>query len=145
MASSESAIIKNKDLLVFSSKQTMAQQYVDGGSNAKGVLPGEVWKNVTSSPIGLYIDINKILQFLPDKDMTAEDKLLMEETKKMFTYFEMHGGHMKNNANHLEGNLFFTNKDENSLLQIINLAMKVKKNADKNAASQSAKDTSIVL
>ncbi len=145
MASSESAIIKNKDLLVFSSKQTMAQQYVDGGSNAKGVLPGEVWKNVTSSPIGLYIDINKILQFLPDDEMNEDDKLLMEETKKMFTYFEMHGGHMKNNANHLEGNLFFTNKDENSLLQIINLAMKVKKNADKNAASKSAKDTSIVL
>ena len=37
---------------------------------------------------------------------------------------------MKGNANHLEGNLYFSNKEENAMIQLINLGIKMKKEQD---------------
>jgi len=104
-----------------------------------------VMKNVKNNPMAMYLDMKKIMQFIPEQDMTAEDKVLLTETKNMFTYIEMYGGKMKNNANHFEGNVFFSNKDENSLIQLLNLAMKLKKNEDAKQAKVPQTDTTIVL
>ena len=37
---------------------------------------------------------------------------------------------VKENANHLEGNLYFSNKEENAMIQLINLGIKMKKEQD---------------
>jgi hypothetical protein len=42
---------------------------------------------------------------------------------------------MKKGANHMEGQLNFTNKSENALIQIIHFAMKTKKLSDKKKAT----------
>jgi len=138
-------ILKNKDLLVFSSKKDMAEKFLNGKNDIETVIPKDVMKNVKNNPMAMYLDMKKIMQFIPEQDMTAEDKVLLTETKNMFTYIEMYGGKMKNNANHFEGNVFFSNKDENSLIQLLNLAMKLKKNEDAKQAKVPQTDTTIVL
>jgi hypothetical protein len=138
-------IMKNKDLLVFSSKKDMAEKFLNGKQNTGDAIPNDVMKNLKSNPMAMYLDMKKIMQFIPEQDMTAEDKALLTETKNMFTYIEMYGGKMKNNANHFEGNVFFNNKEENSLIQLLNLAMKLKKNEDAKQAKVPQADTTIAL
>lgn len=138
-------IMKNKDLLVFSSKKDMAEKFLNGKQNTGDAIPNDVMKNLKSNPMAMYLDMKKIMQFIPEQDMTAEDKVLLTETKNMFTYIEMYGGKMKNNANHFEGNVFFSNKEENSLIQLLNLAMKLKKNEDAKQAKVPQSDTTIAL
>lgn len=138
-------IMKNKDLLVFSSKKDMAEKFLNGKQNTGDAIPNDVMKNLKSNPMAMYLDMKKIMQFIPEQDMTAEDKELLTETKNMFTYIEMYGGKMKNNANHFEGNVFFSNKEENSLIQLLNLAMKLKKNEDAKQAKVPQADTTIAL
>jgi hypothetical protein len=142
---SSGTIMKNKDLLVFSSKKDMAEKFLNGKNNIENTIPKDVIKNIKSNPMTIYLDMKKIMQFIPEQDMTAEDKVLLTETKNMFTYIEMYGGKLKNNANHFEGNVFFSNKEENSLIQLLNQAMKLKKNEDAKQAKVPQIDTNIVL
>jgi hypothetical protein len=142
---SSGTIMKNKDLLVFSSKKGMAEKFLNGKNNIENTIPKDVIKNIKSNPMTIYLDMKKIMQFIPEQDMTAEDKVLLTETKNMFTYIEMYGGKLKNNANHFEGNVFFSNKEENSLIQLLNQAMKLKKNEDAKQAKVPQIDTNIVL
>jgi len=126
----EGAFVREKDLLVYSSDPKLAQTYCAGSNDIQKSLPEGAWKQLAGHPFCFYVNVKKIMQFVSDADMSTEDRELFNETVNMFTYMEMHGGRLKNKANHMEGNVFFTNRKENSLIQLLNLAMKVKKSVD---------------
>ncbi|MBL7765847.1 MAG: DUF4836 family protein [Chitinophagaceae bacterium] len=145
-ADNQAALIKNKEVLVFASQKTMAENYLSGKSHAGSTLPKEAWEQMRSNPFVFYLDIRKIIQLVPDPSTTPEEKQLMTEVKNLMTYAEMHGGKLKNQANHLEGNLYFTNQEENSLIQIIDLGMKMKKISEHKASQTTVQvDTAAVL
>ena len=128
--SGEAILMYDKNKLVYSNKKNTAQQFMDSKGNAKDGIPGDAWKNIVSNPVSIYADIKKMMAAVPMDSKEEAEKQLMAELKNMFTYAQIFGGKMKGNANHLEGNLFFSNKDENSMIQLINLAIKAKKAED---------------
>jgi hypothetical protein len=128
---SEDAILMyDKKQMVYSNQKSMAQQFMENKGNAKEGIPSEAWKNITSNPISAYADIQKILGAVDMGAKDAAEQQLMNDIKSMFTYAQIYGGKMKGNANHLEGNLYFSNKDENAMIQLINLGIKIKKAED---------------
>lgn len=124
-------LMYDKSRMVYSNKEDMAKQFIDKKGNAKEGIPADAWKNIVNNPIAVYADIKKMMQAVPLESKEPEEMKLMEELRNMFTYAQVYGGKMKNNANHMEGNLYFTNKEENSMIQLLNLAMKAKKVSDK--------------
>lgn len=137
MAGNDNAnmMIENK-LLVVSSKKEMTANYLKGNGNVKDGISADTWKHLTSYMMGFYVDIKKAMQAIPNKDLdkTPEEKQLFADVQNLLTYAEMYGGKMKNNASHMQGNLFFVNKDENALIQLLNVAVKAKKIKDKKDA-----------
>lgn len=137
MAGNDNAnmMIENK-LLVVSSKKEMTANYLKGNGNVKDGISADTWKHLTSNMMGFYVDIKKAMQAIPNKDLdkTPEEKQLFADVQNLLTYAEMYGGKMKNNASHMQGNLFFVNKDENALIQLLNVAVKAKKIKDKKDA-----------
>lgn len=123
-------LMYDKKQMVYSNQKNMAQQFMDNKGLAKEGIPSDVWKNITSNPISAYADIQKMLGTIDMASKDESEQQLMNELKKMFTYAEVYGGKMKGNANHLEGNLYFSNKDENAMIQLINLGIKIKKAED---------------
>lgn len=139
----DAVLMKTKERLVISSKQPLVTAYMNGKNDIEKSLPAGAWKDITGNPFSFFLDVKKIMRFISAENSTPEEKALMEETRNMFTYMEMHGGKLKNKANHMEGHLYFTNKEENSLVQLLNLAMKVKKQAD--SKSVPATDTTLAI
>jgi hypothetical protein len=123
-------MVYDKKQMVYSNKLAIAQQFMEGKGNAKEGIPADAWKNIVGNPISMYADIKKLMEAIPMDASTEEEKKLLNDVKGMFTFAQIFGGKMKGNANHLEGNLFFSNKDENSMIQLINLGIKIKKTED---------------
>lgn len=126
----EGALMYDKSKFVYSNKVNNAQQFMSGKGNAKEGIPADAWKNIVGNPIAMYADVKKLMEVLPIEPTTEDEKKLLAEVKQMFTFAQIYGGKMKGNANHLEGNLFFSDKNENSMIQLINLGIKIKKAED---------------
>ncbi|MBK8143927.1 MAG: DUF4836 family protein [Bacteroidetes bacterium] len=126
----EGALMYDKSKFVYSNKVNNAQQFMSGKGNAKEGIPADAWKNIVGNPISMYADVKKLMEVLPIEPTTEDEKKLLAEVKQMFTFAQIYGGKMKGNANHLEGNLFFSDKNENSMIQLINLGIKIKKAED---------------
>ena len=128
--SDEGALMFDKDKLVFSNQKTTAQAFMGNKGNAKEGLPADVWKNIVNNPITMYANIKKMMSVIPMEATSEIEKQLLADLQSMFTYAQIYGGKMKGNANHLEGNLYFSNKEENAMIQLINLGIKMKKEQD---------------
>jgi uncharacterized protein YacL (UPF0231 family) len=128
--SDEGALMFDKDKLVFSNQKTTAQAFMENKGNAKEGLPADVWKNIVNNPITMYANIKKMMSVIPMEATSEIEKQLLADLQSMFTYAQIYGGKMKGNANHLEGNLYFSNKEENAMIQLINLGIKMKKEQD---------------
>jgi len=140
MNSTASLLYTNKQL-IYSSDAGMAAAYIEGKGDSKKSLPPDVWKHIASNPLVFYADLNKIMQSIPVKTDSKEDEAFINEVKKFFTYIELHGGTMKNNAVHLEGALVLSNKEENALLQFLDLGMKAKRMNDRKTPVVPSEDT----
>jgi hypothetical protein len=132
----EGALMYDKSKFVYSNKVNNAQQFMSGKGNAKEGIPADAWKNIVGNPISMYADVKKLMEVLPIDPTTEDEKKLLAEVKQMFTFAQIYGGKMKGNANHLEGNLFFSDKNENSMIQLINLGIKIKKSEDAKRKSE---------
>ncbi len=131
----EGGMMFDKQKLVYSNKIENTKKFINEQHNTE-ILPSSVYSQVKSNPITIYLDLKKITQVIPESTMSDEDKDVLKEFQKLFTYVIVYGGKMKGNANHFEGNLFFENKDENAMIQLLNLAMKAKKIIDKKEQAQ---------
>ncbi|HMN32334.1 MAG TPA: DUF4836 family protein [Chitinophagaceae bacterium] len=131
----EGGMMFDQQKLVYSNKIENTKKFFNEQHNTE-LLPSNVYSKVKSNPITFYVDLQKISQMISGKSMSDEDKDLLKEFQKLFTYAIVYGGKMKGNANHFEGNLFFENKNENAMIQLLNLAMKAKKIVDKKEQTQ---------
>lgn len=128
-------LIHDNNKLIASNKKELARSYFAGKENSKNAFPESVWSHITSNPISFYADVNEFMKLADDGNKSETDAEIFNYLKSMFTYAEIYGGKLKNNANHLEGALYFQNKDENAMIQLINLGMKIKKLEDKKNAT----------
>ncbi len=108
-----------------SNKYPQAKAVIEGGDK-NDKLPANVLAQVTGHPIGLYFDIQQSIQKFNVGNPTSEaDSILYAESRKLLTDFALNGGEFKDGAmqTHMEVN--FTNKDESSIIVLLNYGMKI--------------------
>ncbi len=111
--------------VVISNKYPQAKAAIEGGDKANK-LPANILSEVTGHPLGLYFDIQQSIQKFNVGNATNEsDSILYAESRKLLTNFSLNGGEFKDDAmqTHLEVN--FTNKDESSIIVLLNYGMKI--------------------
>lgn len=133
--SSDVTLVNDKKYLAVSTRSDYTKQFLSGKKGPATNIPKEVMAELNANPFTFYVNMQQVLNSFPIETSDPEEKALMDEGLRMFTYAEMHGGKMKKGANHMEGQLNFTNKSENALIQIIHFAMKTKKLSDKKKAT----------
>lgn len=86
----------------------------------------DIPKDVKNNPYGLYIDIKNSVQSLPlDLLYGKEDTAVFHDGKKLLESVIAYGGKVEGDHSSFHAELNFQNKDENSLMQLINFSQKV--------------------
>lgn len=137
----EMTLLKSKDKVIFSSSNDLAKQYMNGGNNLKNHLPEGAWQEITGHPFSFFLDVKKMIRLVPIYEMKPKEKEIQQQAAELFTYIEIHGGKLKKKANHMEGHVYFSNKKENALIQLLNLAVKIKQVADEENSTLPSKDS----
>jgi len=140
----KSGFLYNKKYMVYSSDAMMANRFIEGKSNSNKSYPSSVWKHFSSSPMIFFMDIKKVLQVVKTEPQNQEETEFINQARNFFTYMEMYGGKIKNNAVHVEGGLFLTNEKENALIQLLDLGMKAKKLNDNKQIETNQVDSLLV-
>ena len=115
----------NDHFLAISNEVDHAQDFLSGKFTGQAA-PSIVKQNVYGHPLGMYINFQNILngvQLAPD--ITADDAAALTESKKMFDNFIFNGGDYEKNVFSYHAELNFVNKEENSIFQILNFALKL--------------------
>ena len=124
------SMTKKNDYVAVTNDNGAATAFASGATAAKFDIP----KEVKSNPYGLYIDIKNSIQSLPlDLLYGKEDTAVFHDGKKLLESVISYGGKVEGDHSSFHFELNFQNKDENSLLQLINFSQKVME-ANKRAA-----------
>jgi len=106
---------QNDKLFAVSNHHQFLNDYLAAKTNGKS----DFIDKLSSHPIGLYIDIHKILSLISaQKISNADDELIMNESLKLWNNIYMTGGEFKKNG--IEGNteINFMDQNTNSLKQL---------------------------
>ncbi|MEO7120481.1 MAG: DUF4836 family protein [Ginsengibacter sp.] len=106
---------QNDKIFAVSNHQHFLNDYLAGNANNKF----DFTDKLTGSPIGLYLDIHKILSAIaPEKSGDEDNKEMMDESLKLWDNVYMTGGNFKNGG--ITGNveINFLDKNTNSLKQL---------------------------
>ena len=137
-------MILSDDYLVYSTNASYANAFASGSAKKESGLPSEIKKQFSSNPMSLYMNINQVINAVDMDGDTPEEKEFIQQLKTMFTYAEMHGGQMKKSATHMEGKIDMSNKNENALIQLLNLGMLAKKATDSKSTTEIPADSNLV-
>lgn len=90
-------------------------------------MPMIVKDNIYGRPFGMFVDFQEIAKGLKAyTHNNTEDSVTFAEAAKTFENYVLNGGKYENDAFRYKMSLNFVNKDENSLLQILNMALHIK-------------------
>ncbi|HEY9257212.1 hypothetical protein [Chitinophaga sp.] len=117
------------------SDSVLLQQYLAGKGSIK--LPEGIEGKVKGSMLGGYVDLEKVTAIIPESQMDAEEKTVSKKVKELFKDFTVVSKNEGSDVQHAEAVLTFKNKDQNSLVQLVNFGidaqkvMKAKKEKEK--------------
>lgn len=116
----------DKDLAVVARDATQARAYLDK-KLADGKLPEVARKAVDGHPMGFYMDVQTMLGNLGAAAFDKpKDAAMVAEIKKTFANLAMHSTGFKGDAFQYEMEMNMTNANENSLVQLIDFASRLK-------------------
>jgi hypothetical protein len=116
----------DKDLAVVARNATQARAYLDK-KLAGGKLPDVAHEAVTGHPMGFYVDVQTLLGNLGAAAFDKpKDAAMVAEIKKTFANFTTHSTGFAGDAFHYKMAMNMTNKDENSLVQLLDFASRMK-------------------
>lgn len=117
-------LLVNNEYVVVGNRPAGIQAF-SGGKPATG-LPQAPKSVVSGHPFGMYVDLQQMLAAVPAKaNGNYTDAALLSGSKNMFRTLEVTGGEFKQQASHFQMKLALMNKDENALLQLLNLMQQV--------------------
>lgn len=92
-------------------------------------------ETIYGHPLGFYIDFQQMVSSIDPAmvNSSLSDSTLVTESRKLLQNMLVSGGDFKNNNFEYHMQLNFLNKEENSLIQLMNFAMKI--SAEKNAGN----------
>lgn len=112
----------NDEYLVISNEAETASSFMTGTAKADWKLPSDI----TSNPYGFYVDIKNTVKSLPlDLLYGKEDTAVFQDGRKLLESISAYGGKVQGDHSSFHFEAAFQNKDENSLLQMINFAQKI--------------------
>ncbi|MCW3462341.1 DUF4836 family protein [Chitinophaga nivalis] len=124
------------------SDSVLLQQYLAGKGSIK--LPEGIESKVKGSMIGGYVDLEKITKTIPEDKLADDEKPLMQSVKNLFKDISLVGHPLEGNVQHTEAVLTFKNKDENSLVQLINFGTAAAKVIQDKKAKEKAYEDSLL-
>jgi hypothetical protein len=106
----------NDKTFAISNSGTFANQYLAGNNNKY-----DFTDKISGHPIGLFIDIHKILSELSTrKTNNTDEKAMMDQSLKTWNNITMTGGDFKNNAFTANTEITLVDQNTNSLKQLNN-------------------------
>lgn len=131
-------VLSNNDYAVFSNKYTNAVSILH--DNYKDQPMGSaVASNANGHPFSMFIDIQETIKKIDmSAMMTAQDAGIFNESKNLLTNISFNGGDYKDGAMQAHMEINFTNKDESSILTLLDFGMRISDAMEKNREAQRA-------
>jgi hypothetical protein len=118
-------LVVDKDLAVIARDAAQARAYLN--NKADGKLPEAARDAVTGHPMGLYMDVQTALGNIGASAFdTPKESAIAAEVKRVFGAFAMHSNGFKGDAFRYEMALNLMNAGENSLVQLIDFATRIR-------------------
>lgn len=134
-AASMPAMSITEKFVTLGSDSVLLQEYIAGKGQIK--LPEGIESKIKGSMVGGYVDLEKVTSVIPEDKVDGDEKVVVKKAKDLLkdvTFVSKADG---SDVQHGEAVLTFKNKDQNSLVQLINLGtetvkvMQAKKAKDK--------------
>lgn len=123
------------------SDSALLQEYLGGKGHIK--LPDGIESKVKGSMIGGYVDLEKVTSVIPEDKVDEDEKGVVKKAKDLLkdvTFVSKADG---GDVQHGEAVLTFKNKDQNSLVQLINLGTETVKVMQAKKAKEKAYEDSV--
>ncbi|MFA6056929.1 MAG: DUF4836 family protein [Taibaiella sp.] len=115
-------LASNGEYAAISNDPTVASAFLVSPGNANFNVPAEVKNN----PYGFFADIKNSIKSVPlDLLYGKEDTAVFHDARNLLESISAHGGKVKDSQSDFHFEVNFQNKEENSLMQIINFSQKV--------------------
>jgi hypothetical protein len=125
MAATAPAMSITEKFVTLGSDSVLLQQYLAGNGHIK--LPDGIESKIKGSMLGGYVDLEKVTSVIPENKMSDEEKPVMKKVKDLFKDFTVVSKAGSGDVQHAEAVLNFKDKDQNSLVQLINLGTEAAK------------------
>jgi hypothetical protein len=123
------------------SDSVLLQQYLAGKGSIK--LPEGVESKVKGSMLGGYVDLEKVTAIIPEAQMDTTEKGISKKVKELFKDFTVVSKNEGGDVQHAEAVLTFKNKDQNSLVQLVNFGLEAEKAMKAKKANEKAYEDSL--
>ena len=118
-------IMMNDQYAVASNKLENVNAYLQG-SLKSGKMPADLTGSAIDHPWVFYLDIQQMFRNIdPAISHSAKDSAMITESKKLLSNLSLTGGTFKDNAFDYHLDINFTNADENSIIAIMDYAMRM--------------------
>lgn len=120
--SSFATLASNGEYAAISNDAAVANAFLVSPGNANFNVPADVKNN----PYGFFADIKNSIKSVPlDLLYGKEDTAVFHDARNLLESISAHGGKVKGSQSDFHFEINFQNKEENSLMQIINFSQKV--------------------
>lgn len=118
-------LLTNDQYAVISNKKDYASGFLDGRFKGKK-MPEAAASQVYGHPLAIFFDIQQVFSKIdPASGGSAQDSLMIVESRKLLTNVAINGGQFKNNAYEFHLDVNFSNTEENSIIQLIDYSMRL--------------------
>ena len=131
----------NEKFVTLGSDSALLQEYLGGKGHIK--LPDGIEGKIKGSMLGGYVDLEKVTAVIPEDKMDEDEKPVAKKAKELLkdvTFVSKADG---GDVQHGEAVLTFKNKDQNSLVQLINLGTEAAKVMQAKKAKEKAYEDSL--
>jgi len=116
---------RNKQYAVITNKNAYASGMLNG-SFKNDKMPEDISGKATQNPFAMYIDIKQLFKDVdPAISSSQKDSAIIAESKKLLDNISITGGKYIDQAYKFSMEINFMNKDENSILEIIDFGMRM--------------------
>lgn len=141
VAATAPAMSITEKFVTLGSDSLLLQQYLAGKGHIK--LPDGIESKIKGSMLGGYVDLEKVTRVIPEDKISEEEKPVMKKVKDLFKDLTVVSKADGGDVQHAEAVLTFKDKDQNSLVQLINLGTEAAKVMKAKQAREKAYEDSI--
>ncbi len=124
-------VFHNDQFMAISNKKETAADALRDNAQP---IPETIAAAASAHPFAMYADLQRCFQNInPGAAISPADSTIYADTKRLLTNVQLTGGNYSNGATAFQMEVNFTNKDENSLLTLLDYGMRVSEVMNRNA------------